>query len=34
MSKPAYIDAEAWIVDAQNPDKVIAKINHHKSARP
>ncbi|HYI78350.1 MAG TPA: hypothetical protein VEW65_12085 [Chryseolinea sp.] len=26
MSKPAYIDAEAWIVEAQNPNKVIAKI--------
>ena len=26
MSKPAYIDAEAWIVDAQDPNKVIAKI--------
>jgi hypothetical protein len=26
MSKPAYIDAEAWIVEAQNPTKVIAKI--------
>jgi hypothetical protein len=26
MSKPAYIDAEAWIVEAQDPNKVIAKI--------
>ncbi|HEX6224449.1 MAG TPA: hypothetical protein VFZ52_08565 [Chryseolinea sp.] len=26
MSKPAYIDAEAWIVDSQDPNKVIAKI--------
>ena|SRR5687768_5359906 len=26
MSKPAFIDAEAWIVEAQNPNKVIAKI--------
>jgi hypothetical protein len=26
MSKPAYIDAEAWIVDALDPNKVIAKI--------
>ncbi len=34
MSKPAYIDAEAWIVDAENPNKVVAKINHHKSAGP
>ncbi len=24
--KPAYIDAEAWIVDANNPNKVVAKI--------
>jgi len=27
MSKPAYIDAEAWIVDAQDPNKVVAKIS-------
>jgi hypothetical protein len=26
MSKPAYIDAEVWIVEAQNPSKVIAKM--------
>jgi hypothetical protein len=26
MSNPAYINAEAWIMDAQNPDKVVAKI--------
>ena len=25
-SRPAYIDAEAWIVDADNPNKIIAKI--------
>lgn len=26
MRVPAYIDAEAWIVDSANPSKVIAKI--------
>ena len=25
-SKPAFIDGEAWVVEAQNPSKVIAKI--------
>ena len=27
MSKPAYIDAEAWIVDAKDPNKVVAKLS-------
>jgi hypothetical protein len=31
MSKPAYIDAEAWIVEAANPSKVIAKISISKA---
>jgi hypothetical protein len=26
MSKPAYIDAEAWIVETQDPSKVVAKL--------
>lgn len=26
MSKPAYIDAEAWIVEAADPNKVVAKL--------
>ncbi len=26
MSRPAYIDAEAWIVETKNPQKTIAKI--------
>jgi len=30
-SSPAYIDAEVWIVDSKNPDKVVAKISVTKS---
>jgi hypothetical protein len=26
-SKPAFIDAEAWIVESKNPSKVVAKIS-------